>query len=65
MRPSAKICLSITFDGFTENVDKYPEAWEDARRLDLDYHCVLDKLTLVKVNYDKSRIVWSKEFLSA
>ena len=55
----------LTLGVFNENVDKFPEALEEAQLLDLDYHCVLDKLNLVKVNDDRSRIVWSKEFASA
>jgi 2'-5' RNA ligase len=36
---------------------------EEAEQLGIDYHCGLDKLHLVKVNNDRSNIVWSKVFL--
>jgi 2'-5' RNA ligase len=36
---------------------------EEAEQLGLDYHCVLDKLHLVKVNNDRSKIVSSKVLL--
>ena len=36
---------------------------EEAEQLGIDYHCVVDKLHLVKVNNDRSNIVWSKVFL--
>lgn len=35
---------------------------KEAGQLELNYQCVLDKLYLVKVNADRSKIVWSKEF---
>ena len=38
---------------------------EEARRSGIDYHCVLDRLHLVKVNDDRLKIVWSKEFVLA
>ena len=40
-------------------------ALAEAEELAIDYHCVMDKLHLVKVNDDGSKIVWSKEFLLA
>jgi 2'-5' RNA ligase len=35
---------------------------EEAKQLGIDHHGVLDKLHLVKVNEDRSKIVWNKEF---
>jgi len=35
--------------------------WE-AKHLAIDCHCVLDKLHLLKINADRSKIVWSREF---
>jgi len=40
-------------------------ALAEAEELAIDYYCVIDKLHLVKVNDDRSKIVWSKEFLLA
>jgi 2'-5' RNA ligase len=54
----------LTLGVLTENVEIHPEVLEEAKQLDLDYHCVLDKLNLIKVNDDRSQIVWSKEFSS-
>jgi 2'-5' RNA ligase len=54
----------LTLGMLTENIDKHPEVVEEAKRLDLDYHCVLDKLNLIKVNDDRSQIIWNKEFSS-
>lgn len=42
--------------------EKYFQALKEAQRLDLDYRCVIDRLHLLKINADISRIVWSKEF---
>lgn len=52
----------LTLGAFSEDAGAYAQALEEARRLGLDYRCVVDKLHLVKVNDEKSRIVWSKEF---
>lgn len=43
--------------------DRYARALAEAAQLDFDYHCVIDKLTLVKLTNDVSRIEWTKEFL--
>jgi 2'-5' RNA ligase len=42
---------------------KYKVALHEARDLGLDYRCVLDKLQLVKLTNDFSRIEASREFL--
>jgi 2'-5' RNA ligase len=52
----------LTLGVFLKNASAYPQALEEAKRLDLDYRCVVDKLHLVKVNDERSRIVWSREF---
>jgi 2'-5' RNA ligase len=44
------------------DVEKYSQALKEAQQLYLDYHCVIDRLHLVKISDDISRIVWSKEF---
>ncbi|HVG19109.1 MAG TPA: 2'-5' RNA ligase family protein [Blastocatellia bacterium] len=52
----------VTLGVFAENLNVYDEALEEAKRLDLDYRCMLDKLHLVKANDERTQIVWSKEF---
>ena len=55
----------LTLGVLTKNAVEHSEMVEEAKRFGLDYRCVLDKLHLVKVNDDRSQIVWSKEFSSA
>ncbi len=38
---------------------------EEAKQLNLDYYCMLDRLHLVKINDDRSEILWRKEFILA
>jgi 2'-5' RNA ligase len=45
------------------NKDQHERVLEEVKQLDMDYHCVLDKLHLVRVNDDRSKIVWSREFV--
>jgi len=52
----------LTLGVFAKNANEYSEALEAAKRLDLDYRCVLDKVHLLKINDDRTEIVWSKEF---
>jgi hypothetical protein len=52
----------LTLGVFVKNESKYSEVLAEAERLDFNHHCILDKLHLVKVNADKSQIVWSNEF---
>ncbi len=52
----------LTLGVFSKDAGAYALALEEARRLDLDYRCVVDKLHLLKVNDERSRIVWSREF---
>ena len=52
----------LTLGVFAKNANEYAEALEEAKRLDLDYRCVLDKVHLVKVNDDRTQIVWNGEF---
>lgn len=44
------------------DVERYASALREAQQLDLDYHCDVDRLHLVKINDDISKIDWSKEF---
>ena len=52
----------LTLGVFANNAAEYAEALEEAKRLDLDYRCVLDNVHLLKVNDDRTRIVWNREF---
>jgi 2'-5' RNA ligase len=52
----------LTLGVFAKNANEYPEALEAAKRLDLDYRCVLDKIHLLKINDERTQIVWNKEF---
>ena len=51
----------VTLGVFKEDSSNRERVLEEARQLGIDHRCVLDKLHLVKVNDDRSRIVWSKE----
>jgi 2'-5' RNA ligase len=44
------------------DVEEYAHAFEEAQQLSFDYRCLIDRLHLVKLNDDISRIMWSKEF---
>ena len=52
----------LTLGVFAKNTDEYRQALEAARRLDLDYRWVLDKIHLLKIDDGMTQIVWSKEF---
>jgi 2'-5' RNA ligase len=52
----------VTLGAF-EDAEHCSQALRDAERDSLDSQCVLDRLHLVKINDDRSRIIWSKEFL--
>jgi 2'-5' RNA ligase len=52
----------LTLGVFANNAGEYSEALEAAKRLDLNYRSVLDKIHLLRINDDRTRIVWSQEF---
>jgi 2'-5' RNA ligase len=52
----------VTLGAFSEKSEEYALALKEAERLNLDYECMLDRLDLIKVNDERSQIVWSKEF---
>jgi 2'-5' RNA ligase len=52
----------VTLGSF-ENAELCSQALREAERVPSNYQCVVDRLHLVKINEDQSRIVWSKEFL--
>jgi len=53
----------VTLGVFTGKNDEYAQALKEAERLKLDYECMLDRLHLIKINDERSQIVWGKEFL--
>jgi 2'-5' RNA ligase len=44
------------------DVENYSRVLREAQGLDFDYHCLVDRLHLVKISNDISQIEWSKEF---
>jgi 2'-5' RNA ligase len=52
----------LTLGVFDKDSNQYNHALKEARQLGLDYHCLFDKLNLVKVNPQESTIVECKEF---
>jgi 2'-5' RNA ligase len=52
----------LTLGVFSENTNEYHEAFDEAKRLDLNYRCTLDILHLVKINEQRTQIVSSREF---
>ena len=52
----------VTLGAFGEKADGFRRALSEAERLNLDYESVVDRLDLLKINDDRSRIVWSKAF---
>ena len=52
----------LTLGVLNQDSNEHDHVLEEAKQLDIDHHSVLDKLHLVKVNDDRSKIVWSKEF---
>ncbi len=55
----------LTLGVLNKGSNHHERVLKEAKQLGIDYHCVLDKLNLVKVNDDRSKIVWSKEFCLA
>jgi 2'-5' RNA ligase len=53
----------VTLGSFTEGGRRCLQALEEAERLGLDYQTVVDRLHLVKINSDRSQIIWTNEFL--
>lgn len=52
----------LTLGAFAGSGSECAAALEEAGRLDLDYRCLLDRAHLVKINDERTRIVWSEEF---
>ena len=53
----------VTLGSFTEDTHRCSQALEEAEQMELGYRCVVDRLHLVKINNDRSLVIWSKEFL--
>jgi 2'-5' RNA ligase len=53
----------LTLGSFSGNADTYSEVLEEAEQLGLDYHCKLDRIHMLKINDEKTQIVWSREWL--
>lgn len=53
----------VTLGVFTGDTGRCAQVLIDAERMELDYESYVDRLHLVKINDDRSRIVKSKEFL--
>jgi 2'-5' RNA ligase len=53
----------VTLGVFTGKNEEYAQALKEAEQLKLNYECMLDRLHLIKINDERSQIVWSKEFL--
>jgi 2'-5' RNA ligase len=52
----------VTLGSF-DDAELCSQALREAERDSLRYQCVVDRLHLVKIDEDRSRIIWSKEFL--
>ena len=55
----------VTLGILTSNIKDQERIQQEAKQLGVDYRGVLDKFHLVKINDDRSRIVWTKELTLA
>lgn len=53
----------LTLGVFTKSTDIYWQALEETPRLDLDYHCIVDKVHLINIHDDKMQIVSSQDYV--
>jgi 2'-5' RNA ligase len=53
----------LTIGAFSAKSEDYAQALKEAEQLKINYECLLDRLHLIKINDERSQIVWSKEFL--
>ena len=58
-----KFVPHLTLGAFENHAERYAQALSAAKALALDYRCIMDKLELVKINNERTRIVWSRKFL--
>jgi len=52
----------VTLGAFDNNSNKYHQALKEAKQLGLDYHCLFDKLTLVKGDVQETKTIEHKSF---
>jgi 2'-5' RNA ligase len=52
----------LTLGVLNKDSNEHDRVLIEAKHLGIHYYCVLDKLRLAKVNDDRSKIVWGKEF---
>jgi len=53
----------VTLGAFSAKSEEFALALKEAEQLKFNYECMLDRLHLIKLNDERSQIVWSKEFL--
>ena len=53
----------ITLGAFTREPARVTQAFEEASKLHLDASSVVDRLELVKINAERTTVVWQKPFL--
>ncbi len=53
----------ITLGMFANNKTEISQALGEAERLDMNYRCLMDRLELLKINDQRTQILWSREFL--
>jgi 2'-5' RNA ligase len=61
-RSSLRYVPHLTLGDFSNKLDEYPQALAEAKQLDLNYRCMLDRLDLLKLHDEPRQIVWSKQF---
>ena len=52
----------LTLGVLNKDLNRFEDILEEARHLGVDDCVMLDKRNLVKLNDDRSKILWSKEF---
>jgi len=53
----------VTLGAFSGKTEEYSQALKKAEQLKFDYECMMNRLHLIKIDDERSHIVWSKEFL--
>jgi 2'-5' RNA ligase len=61
-REELSFVLHLTLGVFTKDADKLLQILEEAKWLNLDYRCIVDRLHLIKINDQQRQIIWTKEF---
>ena len=63
LRENIAFVPHVTLGAFGENADLCARVLSEAEGLKLDYPSYVDRLCLLRVNDDRSQIVWNKQFL--